>query len=300
MKLNDERVKQLSELGLCYFRDNHLYLSHHLNYKRIPRFIQDYCGFTLHEKIYRYLLEDKSSHLCEWCDLPVEFKAKKWKRFCGRECMMKWKVLEGKRTTGYNHTKETRKIMSENHANFFGDNNPLREAIKNDPSISKKISNHRKKWWNSRSNEYMEWFSERMSKVNSKGKTTNRMNNHKCGYYKSHKTNNSFWYRSSWEEQVCRILDSLDKVIYWSLEEITIKYKNKDDKNRWCRIDFLVKTNEKTFIIEVKPASLVNYGNNAEKINTMKQYCKEHHFEFILLSENFQHIITEAISNDNS
>lgn len=44
---------------------------------------------------------------------------------------------------GKKHSEETRKKMSENHPDFTGEKNPLKNAIKKDPSIRKKLSDAR-------------------------------------------------------------------------------------------------------------------------------------------------------------
>lgn len=48
---------------------------------------------------------------------------------------------------GRKHTDETKALMSENHADFNGELNPLRRAIKSNPEIRNQLSNNTRRSW---------------------------------------------------------------------------------------------------------------------------------------------------------
>ena len=99
-------------------------------------------------------------------------------------------------------------------------------------------------------------------------------------------------YRSSWE---CRVMSWLDKnpdIISWGSEELIIPYKSPvDGKYHRYFPDFIVKTKNKTMIIEVKPdretrepkpkkritkqylQEVMTYGVNQSKWKAAEEYC---------------------------
>ena len=116
-------------------------------------------------------------------------------------------------------------------------------------------------------------------------------------------------YRSSWEVRVMKYLDENPNVIWWASEELPIPYRSPID-NRVHRYfpDFIVKVRRKdglvmTYILEVKPESqtkmpvqkrrtkkfiqeAATYAINQEKWRAADLFCKEHGWEFKILTEN--------------
>ena len=116
-------------------------------------------------------------------------------------------------------------------------------------------------------------------------------------------------YRSSWEVRVMKYLDENPNVIWWASEELPIPYRSPID-NRVHRYfpDFIVKVRRKdglvmTYILEVKPESqtkmpvqkrrtkkfiqeAATYAINQEKWRAADIFCKEHGWEFKILTEN--------------
>ncbi len=111
-------------------------------------------------------------------------------------------------------------------------------------------------------------------------------------------------YRSSWE---CRVMSWLDKnpdIISWGSEELVIPYRSPvDGKYHRYFPDFIVKTKNKTMIIEVKPEretkepkpkkritrqylqEVMTYGINQSKWKAAEEYCLDRGWEFKVITE---------------
>lgn len=116
-------------------------------------------------------------------------------------------------------------------------------------------------------------------------------------------------YRSSWEVRVMKYLDENPNVIWWASEELPIPYRSPID-NRIHRYfpDFIVKVKRKdglvmTYILEVKPdvqtkmpvqkrktkkflQEMATYAINQEKWRAADIFCREHGWQFKILTEN--------------
>lgn len=115
-------------------------------------------------------------------------------------------------------------------------------------------------------------------------------------------------YRSNWELRVMKWLDEHPQVIWWASEELPIPYKSPVD-NRMHRYfpDFIVKLKQKsgiitTMVLEVKPHAqtkmptqkrktkrfiqeAATYAINQEKWRAADLFCKEHGWQFKILTE---------------
>lgn len=115
-------------------------------------------------------------------------------------------------------------------------------------------------------------------------------------------------YRSSWENRVMKWLDENPNVIWWSSEELIIKYRSPIDQriHRYFP-DFVtrVKTKsgiEKTLVLEIKPYKQTQkptqkrktktyleeaktYIVNQEKWKAADLFCQEHGWQFQILTE---------------
>ena len=118
---------------------------------------------------------------------------------------------------------------------------------------------------------------------------------------------NIIW-RSTWERKVMDWLDQSESVVYWSSEEIVIRYYNPND-NKIHRYfpDFIVKVKRKdgtvmTHVLEVKPEyqtkepvrkrktqkfinEYVTYTINQSKWKAATEFCKDRGWEFRILTE---------------
>ena len=118
---------------------------------------------------------------------------------------------------------------------------------------------------------------------------------------------NIIW-RSTWEVQVMKWLDLAENVIWWSSEELPIKYYNPiDNKMHRYFPDFIVKVKKRdglvmTYVIEVKPEyqtkqpvrkrktqkfinESVTYIINQSKWKAATEFCKDHGWEFKIITE---------------
>ena len=114
-------------------------------------------------------------------------------------------------------------------------------------------------------------------------------------------------YRSSWELRVMKYLDEHPGVIWWASEELPIPYKSPiDQKVHRYFPDFIAKIRqtgkETTIVIEVKPfkqtqkptqkrrtkrflEEAATYAINQEKWRAADLFCKEHGWQFKIITE---------------
>jgi hypothetical protein len=115
-------------------------------------------------------------------------------------------------------------------------------------------------------------------------------------------------YRSSWELRVMKWLDENPSVIWWASEELIIKYRSPlDQKIHRYFPDFIVRLKQKngtesTVVIEIKPQKqtvkpeqkrktkrylqeAATYAVNQEKWRAADLFCKEHGWQFKVLTE---------------
>ena len=115
-------------------------------------------------------------------------------------------------------------------------------------------------------------------------------------------------FRSSWELRVMKYLDESPNIIWWASEELKIPYKSPiDNKIHRYFPDFVIRVKqkngtEKTLVLEVKPlsqtkmpkqrrktkqfiAESATYAVNQEKWRAADIFCKEHGWEFKIITE---------------
>lgn len=118
---------------------------------------------------------------------------------------------------------------------------------------------------------------------------------------------NIIW-RSTWEFRVMKYLDQNPSVIWWSSEELPIKYYSPiDNKIHRYFPDFIVKLKRRdgtvmTYVLEVKPEhqtkqptqkkktkryieESMTYVINQSKWKAATEFCKDHGWEFKILTE---------------
>lgn len=118
---------------------------------------------------------------------------------------------------------------------------------------------------------------------------------------------NNIVYRSSWELRVMKYLDENPNVIWWASEELPIPYKSPiDQKVHRYFPDFIARVKqpnkETTLVLEVKPfkqtqkptqkrqtkkflQEAMTYAINQEKWRAADLFCKEHGWQFKIITE---------------
>ena len=116
-------------------------------------------------------------------------------------------------------------------------------------------------------------------------------------------------YRSLWERSYMKKLDLNENILEWSSEEIALSYKSPlDNRIHKYYPDFYVKERLsdgtiKKYIVEIKPKKqtlepkvpkrktkgylyeVMEYAKNQSKWNSAREYCKDHGYEFKILTE---------------
>ena len=115
-------------------------------------------------------------------------------------------------------------------------------------------------------------------------------------------------YRSSWELRVMKYLDENNSVIWWASEELPIPYRSPVDHQMHRYFpDFVARIRqvdgkEITMVLEVKPEKqtklpvqkrqtkkflqeVATYAVNQEKWRAADLFCKEHGWQFKILTE---------------
>lgn len=109
------------------------------------------------------------------------------------------------------------------------------------------------------------------------------------------KCKNGNWlkYRSSYEEKFIQLLEKSDACEYYLYEKIKIPYRYYG-KDRNYIPDFIVKTKNKNFIIEVKPKDQINLPKNRAKFEAVRKLLKDKkNWEFKIVTENLINTIND-------
>jgi hypothetical protein len=106
----------------------------------------------------------------------------------------------------------------------------------------------------------------------------------KKGFHLSTKTGENCFFRSSWEEDLMKWLDTNPNVLTWEYEKIRLPYVY-DDHKRWYVPDFLVTyTDSSRHMIEVKPKEFVEAQRVRLKREAGEKWCLENGATFITLT----------------
>jgi hypothetical protein len=116
-------------------------------------------------------------------------------------------------------------------------------------------------------------------------------------------------YRSSWELKFMKYCDTNDNILEWGSEELYIPYISPlDGKRHRYFPDFYIKVRTKAgkikkYLVEVKPKyqvegpkvqqrktkqylnEIATYAVNQAKWQAAKEFCHDHQWEFIILTE---------------
>lgn len=134
--------------------------------------------------------------------------------------------------------------------------------------------------------EYSQMISEKVSNLYLEGKIHyNKKVRYKTGWFYSNKSNINIYYRSSLELKYLEFFEVCENIINFIPAPFKIKYIDPEGIIRNYCPDFLVKTINKTYLVEVKPRALFSYYNNLLKFAVAKIYCKENKILFKILTE---------------
>jgi hypothetical protein len=261
---------------------------------------------TIEETIYRFVTNDSGRKMCKFCGInQVSFISidSGWATFCCNSCSSKYKAENGitwVNKPGWKHSEKTKARMSENHADFSGDKNPLKIKIASDPAFSDTLSKNKALYWanldKDRRKELSETFS--MAQANSPNRdNTSIHKNHKSGHFLSKKMAKKMFYRSSWELAVCEFLDDeTNDVIFFDIEPFTIEYELDNGEKRYTRVDFhVIHADGRQRILEVKPEAFLNEGNVPYKIKGCKKYARENNMDFLVITKKELEILGEVL-----
>ena len=98
---------------------------------------------------------------------------------------------------------------------------------------------------------------------------------------------NRITYRSMWERRFMLYCDRSDQILKWSSEELHIPYVSPKD-GCWHNYypDFMVNTyDSRIILVEIKPYYQKQYKINKAKWTAAEEYCKEHGYEFKVMTE---------------
>lgn len=186
---------------------------------------------------------------------------------------------------GKKHTAETRAKMSQNHADFTGDNNPYRLSLIANPEKQIEASKRAKDIWATRDSEWRKAWSEQMS-ARDISSQSGYGKNHKRGYHISPKVKNpkgKIYYRSSWELSLALKLDTCDYVSSYEYEQVRIKFQNQNNETRWTFTDFLIDLGGQNILIEVKPTTICMLKQ--ERIQAQIQWCIDNRVQFAIVDK---------------
>lgn len=184
---------------------------------------------------------------------------------------------------GKTHSEKTRKLMSENHADFTGENNPLVKWLSEDEKNREEYSRIMKAAWDDPKKYTM--LCKRNSKSIEKAILNGNHNPYSnClhGWFSSKKFGKKFYYQSSYELDFLEFCERSDKVCSLQKVNFSIPYKDDCGKEHNYFPDFVV--NEKV-VVEIKPKTMLGYNNNREKIEYAKKFCRDRGYKYKLLME---------------
>ncbi len=202
--------------------------------------------------------------------------------------------------------------MSDNHADVSGKNNPMYDKSIKEIWTEKFDNEKATKMWEDfkETNKFFhgEFSEERRKKISDRLKgdknpakraetrqklsvsMTNRiLNGEKCGctsaigsYFNSKKCKNKnvIYCRSNLEKKIIEELEDDDDVIDFLWESMFIAYVDSDGHKRRYIPDAIIKFQNKTVMIEIKPERFLVYKNVQEKIKCAKAYCSQQNIQF--------------------
>ena len=189
---------------------------------------------------------------------------------------------------GKKHTDETRKLMSDNHADFTGDKNPFKKWINESQENKDSFHEASTQGWIKLKNDpiryakHIENLSNSIANAHLEGKIKTYGRGHKSGFFESKKFLQLFYYRSSYELNFIKICEEYDFIFDLAPPYFKIKYTSIDGYNKNYIPDFIL---NKKYLVELKPYKLLNYDNNPLKFKAGNNYCENNNLVYVLLTE---------------
>lgn len=187
---------------------------------------------------------------------------------------------------GKKHTKQTKQKMSENHADFGGNNNPFKKWIENKDNRKRWLQSINKYHKSIRNNpELNKKRRERLSKTAANahinGKLYGYGRGHKNGYFYSKKQNLKIYYRSSYELKFLEWCEKNDEIKQFVPCDFFIKYEFNGMTKRYIP-DFII---NKLIVVEIKPKTLINTKQNKAKFLFGNRYCEQNKMKYSIIVE---------------
>lgn len=199
---------------------------------------------------------------------------------------------------GKKHTSETRRKMSNNHADFTGEKNPLRMWLALSPINRDQYKKICKNKWKVfaldkiRASIHWDNVSKRMAKAHIQGKVRPYGRGHLCGTFYSERQKKKIHYDSSWELSFLEFCEFLSDVSSFDRCKFYIPYKINGKKHRYVP-DFMV---DNYFVVEIKPLSLLDLEINKAKLKALRKYCKHEGLEYLVFSDQHINFMKENIN----
>jgi len=209
---------------------------------------------------------------------------------CSEEhCKNISKALTGKNNPFYGkkHSEETKKRMKENHADFTGENNPLVIWLnKSEKNREVYTAIMRERFAKEKLDlDFVKHKSEALSKSMCQAHLDGKLNfgkNHKHGYFFSEKQDLNIFYRSSYELLFLEQCEKNNEIYKFIPCPFRIEYINNNGNVRNYIPDFFINN---LIIIEIKPKSMIKFGNNELKAKAAIDFCKQKNYKFVILTE---------------
>lgn len=187
---------------------------------------------------------------------------------------------------GQTHSEQSRQLMRENHADFTGDNNPLRRAIERDESVRERLSaavkeGHRRLKVD-RPSDYDHWrenLSSSIADAHIAGKLQSFGRGHTQG-----------WVLCEDERIFCRSSYEIAFVEWCAENHYNIQPANIkipylfDGQIRNYVPDFIL---NELFLVEIKPKSRIKTKRNLQKFAAGSKYAVSRGLIFVILTEEF-------------
>lgn len=268
------KLKEALDLGLNVYECMEVF---NCSRNTVTNYVKKYFGDTP-ERFYSH----RDKKIGRPKGIPMSESQKKYlsKKFSGK----------GNPFYGRKHSKPTKKLMSDNHADFSGDKNPFRKSL----ATPGKREAHRQRArdrWSSYTEQQLEEIKTTFSKAqvkNFKNHKPSLHKNHNSGHYFSEKFGEVFFFRSDWELQILEFFSTCDLVVDLATEELCIPYMNSENRLRYTKPDLEVTLqNSQEIVIEVKPSSLLTYKENPYKLKALREYCQDNNLKFLLINTEF-------------
>jgi hypothetical protein len=211
---------------------------------------------------------------CEHCGTPFICPVKSDRRYCCQKCANRYTALRIPRETRYclrcNSSFVVRATSTKKYCSSKCSSANAREKRTHFPTdydIREKISKTvAESYIRGKFNPF--WF-------------------YKQEWVKSERFGKEIYSRSSYETKAIHILESLEGVVDVGHEKIRIPYIGMEGFVRNFVPDFLIQTESKPIILEIKSNDFVDEEGNQLKYKAARKYAKKNKMEFLIWTEDF-------------